>query len=121
MEQVQLPAAATTAAAGRAFLRAFCRRNAVPSGVYDDAALIVSELLTNAFLHARSAAEVCVTWRGGTLHVVVADRSRALPQLGDGSPDATSGRGVLIMDALAVSWGAEPEADGKRVWFELTA
>lgn len=51
----------------------------MPAALAADAVLIASELLGNAYLHARSAAGLSVSWQAGTLRVEVADDSAALP------------------------------------------
>jgi hypothetical protein len=55
--------------------------------------------------------------------VSVSDRGRALPRLPSSQPDDTamSGRGLLIVDALATAWGVTPmdPPPGKTVWFRL--
>jgi len=72
-----------------------------------------------AYLHARSAAGLSVSWEAGTLRVEVADDSAATPGRVDAGSDATSGRGMLITDALAGWWGARLAGVGKVVWFEV--
>ena len=37
------------------------------------------------------------------------------------SPEAEGGRGVWLVESLAVGWGVDPLPDGKRVWFEVEA
>jgi hypothetical protein len=54
-----------------------------------------------------------------TLHVDVSDDNSTLPVVPDPEHNATSGRGLGIVDALADRWGITPTADGKTVWFEL--
>ena len=119
MQQVSLPVSALSARNARAFLWAFCRSHAVPAQVVEDAVLIVSEVVGNAYLHARSGVRLCAQYSGQVLHVEVADNSPVLPQLREGSLEATGGRGVLILDALAARWGAREGLAGKVVWFEL--
>ncbi|MGW7434612.1 ATP-binding protein [Streptomyces sp. NPDC054849] len=43
----------------------------------------------------------------------------SLPQARFAAPDAESGRGLLLVDSLAKSWGTVPTAEGKAVWFSL--
>ena len=84
----------------------------------DDADLMVSELIANVALHARSACTVTIVATDSTLRVDVADASPVLPQLRNFSIDATTGRGIRLIDTLAESWGAEPGPEGgKTVWF----
>lgn len=85
----------------------------------ESAQLLISELVVNAVLHAESAVTVRLSLRPGTLRVEVADTSSAPPQPREVDAAAVTGRGLLIVDAVASSWGVEPTDDGKSVWFEL--
>ena len=89
--------------------------------VQDTAALLATELVTNAARHAGGELRVRAGVRVDTLLVEVSDTSPALPEL-TGLPDwtAESGRGLVLVDALADRWGSDPLPTGKRVWFELS-
>jgi anti-sigma regulatory factor (Ser/Thr protein kinase) len=83
--------------------------------------LLVSELVTNAIVHARTTATVNVRRAAGALRIAVSDDSAAPPTL-DLHPElaAEGGRGLLIVSMLATRWGVERgSAGGKAVWFEL--
>lgn len=81
------------------------------------AALLVSELATNAVRHAKSPFTVAMHHYSGTLDVEVADEDPALPELR--VPDVEGGRGLRIVDALADEWGIRPRDTGKCVYFRL--
>jgi anti-sigma regulatory factor (Ser/Thr protein kinase) len=84
--------------------------------------LLGSELATNAVLHARTDYEVRVSHTADdTVRVEVVDSNTRLPSVAPVPVDATSGRGLLIVQALASSWGIDNYGDGKVVWFELPA
>lgn len=84
---------------------------------YLDSALVVtSELVTNAVLHARTTLTVKVEVQGPTVRVEVYDENPRLPIMAPCPPDATSGRGLSLVAALATSWGMENRDDGKVVW-----
>lgn len=87
----------------------------------DPAALLVSEVATNAVLHARSPFAVEVSRRRGVVRVEVSDRSPAGPQRRRHSASATTGRGLALVATLSTAWGTEAAARpwAKRVWFEL--
>ena len=84
-----------------------------------DAELLVSELVTNAVLHARSGARVDIEHVGTTVRVAVCDDSPALPRVRHYGPEAVTGRGMLLVQRIADRWGVEPCDDGKCVWFEF--
>ncbi len=84
------------------------------------AALLTSELATNAVVHAAMDFEVEVTNTGHGLHVAVIDPSSAPAALMPASEVAEHGRGLRILDAVAARWGVESlDGSGKSVWFEL--
>lgn len=89
------------------------------SELIDTATLLVSELVTNAVLHARSASELVLRQTGGRLRVEIADASATGPTRRSYSVDAGTGRGMMLVEALAMRWGSDRDGDGKRVWFEL--
>lgn len=86
-------------------------------------ALLVSELVTNVVLHARTRCEVVLSTDGDRVRVEVHDGSDALPaQAGWRSPEALSGRGMVLVDELADTHGVEVDpGGGKLVWFEVLA
>jgi anti-sigma regulatory factor (Ser/Thr protein kinase) len=91
-------------------------------GHADTAALLVSELVTNAIVHGRSAVQLRVAMLESTIRVEVNDRSVQAPSLVESSPSEPGGYGLPLVDSLADQWGYEMiPGDGKRVWFELQA
>jgi len=115
---LHLPPDHAAAARARRFvsdtLRGWGCDDAIP-----DAQLLVSELVTNAVLHARSATRVTVTRDGATVRISVDDDSPTRPRLRELGPEAVTGRGLLLVDRIARRWGVDPRADGKCVWFEV--
>ena len=92
-----------------------------PNGVIDDLALLVSELATNAVLHARTPFAIDLSIEPDVVRVAVDDESPDLPHPRVAGVEATTGRGLLILESLADRWGVKPlgpERPGKRVWFE---
>jgi anti-sigma regulatory factor (Ser/Thr protein kinase) len=91
----------------------------------DTAALVVAELAANAVLHGRVRGRdmmLRLTHDGPRIRIEVADaRGERLPQLPCCAvSDADTGRGLLLVDALATRWGVDTEpGPGKRVWAEL--
>lgn len=81
--------------------------------------LLVSELVTNSIVHARSEVEVSVSFASDLVRVAVFDSSLEPPVRGSDGPAATSGRGLLMLDALSSAWGIDFTSGGKSVWFEI--
>ena len=81
--------------------------------------LLVSELVTNAVVHAHSEAEVVVRLTSSAVRVEVLDRSRDLPVVRQPAPTDVSGRGLALVEALATAWGVRMLPEGKAVWFEV--
>jgi anti-sigma regulatory factor (Ser/Thr protein kinase) len=87
------------------------------------AALLVSELVTNAVVHARSEVGLVVgrSEKRAVLRIEVHDGSAQRPVPGMFELEALSGRGMALVEAMASRWGVESDGTGKRVWFELDA
>jgi len=86
----------------------------------DAVMLLVSEVVTNAVQHGRTDFEVAVRMQPHEVTVEVADHNPRMPQPCLAPPDAPSGKGLLVVDATAASWGSERHHDGKVVWFSVT-
>lgn len=86
----------------------------------DTAVLLVSEVVTNAVLHART--EVMLTMRrvGSGVRIEVSDGSALPPSMRWHSDTSTTGRGLRMLDLLADAWSAESTATGKTVWFTVS-
>lgn len=85
----------------------------------DVAELLVSELVTNAIRHGRTACVLELTATPTVLRAAVTDRGGGAPQLRHPAPEDVSGRGLGIVEALASRWGVENLSSGKVVWFEI--
>ncbi|MGW0814690.1 SpoIIE family protein phosphatase [Streptomyces viridiviolaceus] len=94
--------------------------------IVDDAVVLTSELVTNAVVHAGTAADVVCLRTDEGVRIEVADRypEREVPLQGSavnmGSPDREGGRGLQLCAALAGRWGVEYTPTHKNVWFQLT-
>jgi anti-sigma regulatory factor (Ser/Thr protein kinase) len=97
------------------------RRLGHTDALRDDARVVVTELAANAIVHARTPFSVAIHADGTQLRIGVRDRNRGLPALQEPSPHRPTGRGLLLVSALATRWGVEPLTDGKVVWAELRA
>ncbi len=87
--------------------------------VADNAILMISELVTNAILHGGEGALLTLTHDDLKIRAEVRDSSPAMPVVRSYSETATTGRGMVIVDALAAAWGTFAVDGGKVVWFEL--
>ncbi len=87
----------------------------------ETAELLVSEIVTNALVHAGTPIEVGFTLVGQGLHVEVADGSPHLPSPRGYGPSAGTGRGLMLLEGMVDEWGVEPAESGKTVWFRIAS
>ncbi|MDQ1286924.1 MAG: hypothetical protein QG622_489 [Actinomycetota bacterium] len=85
----------------------------------DTAALLLTELVSNAVRHSDQSFRAQVELMDRRLRVEVEDTSERMPVLRQPEAAATEGRGLRLVDTLATSWGAQLEEQGKVVWFEM--
>ncbi len=121
--EVTLPAARPAAALARQVTRAAVAAWRL-GDLADSAVLLVSELVTNAVMHAGPDAAGTVLrleYGGGWLRIEVHDTSPHAPR--PRTPDwlDESGFGLMLVDSLATKWGVQQTAQGKAVWAELDA
>ena len=116
VDRLQLPPEPSSAGSARRFVAAAL---VAGSEVAELAVLLVSELASNAVLHARTAFEVVIHVDNQHLRVEVHDGSPALPTLKDYVAESITGRGLHMVAASADNWGFDVHDDGKVVWFEL--
>ncbi|MFE7778648.1 SpoIIE family protein phosphatase [Streptomyces sp. NPDC057445] len=102
--------------------RAFLAESLVEWGctqLSDDAQLLVSEVVTNAIQHGQGPVNLRIRLNSTELTVEVSDHSHHPPQPRLAAADDESGRGLILVDTLAGSWGMRPTDDGKTTWFTL--
>ncbi|MDQ1682997.1 MAG: hypothetical protein QOH99_1538 [Frankiaceae bacterium] len=107
-----------SAGVARRFVRSALLDSGRPEWV-DRAELAVSELVTNAILHAHTELLVDVTVTATDATVNVRDNSPQLPTQRHWGASATTGRGLALVASLSVTYGVDLETDGKSVWFRL--
>ena len=117
---VCLPATAESPYRSRQFVREALLEWSLRD-LLDDATLLVSELTSNALMHAHTPMVVGASWSpaAGVLRISVHDDDGAHPVVRHPDAHATSGRGLEILEHVASRWGVTHENDGKVVWFEL--
>jgi hypothetical protein len=106
-------------AASPALARAFCDdvlTGTVGDACRDDARLVVSELVTNAVVHARTWIELAIFVRDSMVHIEVTDFGVDRPRVWVGTE---GGRGIPIVEALCHEWGVTDLGSAKTVWCEL--
>jgi anti-sigma regulatory factor (Ser/Thr protein kinase) len=113
----ELPASTSSARLARDLVRRALVGFETP--VVEIAELLVSELVTNAIAHAHSAPVMRIDVTGQAVRVAVQDASPGPVEVHEAPQDAAHGRGLLLVDTLAASWGWAPTPEGKRVWFTL--
>ncbi len=109
------------ASLARHFLREFLQRAEVSDDLTAIAELCLSELVTNAIVHAGGRSELRATLETA-LTVSVRDRGGHAPDAApddDQDPLRVHGRGLQLVEALADRWGSERDALGTSVWFSL--
>ncbi len=94
---------------------------AISASLVEDALLCVSELVTNALQASCEYVCINVGIDLGRVRIVVTDDARGWPTMKRPGPNDPNGRGLMIIDAIAESWGVERIGPNKAVWAELEA
>lgn len=89
---------------------------AVPAEVVDELELITSELVTNAFVHARPPIDLRLRHTAHEVVLEVQDRAVLRPRRRRPDDDDEHGRGLNIVEVLATDWGTRSSESGKTVW-----
>lgn len=79
--------------------------------------LLTTELVANAVLHGHAPLILDVDCSPGEVSVAVTDANPEPPRLRTAGREATSGRGIALVDVLATAWGHRPSLTGKTTWF----
>jgi anti-sigma regulatory factor (Ser/Thr protein kinase) len=126
MGTVLLPCAPASVAVARQRLTADLHAAGIVHAAVGDAALVVSELLSNAIMHARPlpGASLQVAWAvdADSVEVAVSDGGAPTrPHPGHASVSSLGGRGLDIVEYLARTWGVRNDPSGLTVWAVLAA
>jgi anti-sigma regulatory factor (Ser/Thr protein kinase) len=121
---LQLPFTASSVGIARRHLASDLIEAGVCAAAVTDAALVISELLSNALQHAGPlpGAGIRVTWdlEDGSVRVTVSDGGGTTrPELGQPTPTTTGGRGLRIVARLSRRWGTLRDEEGTTVWAEV--
>jgi anti-sigma regulatory factor (Ser/Thr protein kinase) len=90
-------------------------------GVQESAILLVSELVTNALLHAGGPARLELRPKADRVRICVSDDAPVEPTPQHPDDESDHGRGLMLVDMLAREWGVVPAGLGKTVWAEVAA
>jgi anti-anti-sigma factor len=122
-DELGLAPTPNAAAAARWFVRETLQswRLGPPDGeLSEQAQLLADELVTNAVVHARTDMRLRLELGGELLHIGVRDFDPRLPGPLPDDPQAQGGRGLRLVEWVAVAWGAQPHpGGGKFVWCTL--
>ena len=116
--EVTLPGATSSVPTARRFVESLLSSWGFPDLAWS-AAMCVSELAGNCALHARTRFAIRVELEGGVARIEVSDGSVQVPAQRSYGADATTGRGLRLVEEYATSWGIDITGDGKTVWVVL--
>jgi sigma-B regulation protein RsbU (phosphoserine phosphatase) len=121
LRATRLPPEPDSVSAARRFAAQAVSELGGPAEATCEVQLLVSELATNAVVHAGTPMRLSVLGGPQGLRVEVRDDDPTVPASPSAmpSPTATGGRGILLVDAIADHWGVNRSEKGKTIWFEL--
>jgi anti-sigma regulatory factor (Ser/Thr protein kinase) len=116
-QKIELPSDVASCSVARRFVRETLAQAA--DDLRANASLLVSEVVTNAVLHASGPVTVEIQQNGSAYRIAVSDCSRTPPTEKGYRADDATGRGLHLLDSLAAAWGWKRTGPGKVVWFDL--
>jgi anti-sigma regulatory factor (Ser/Thr protein kinase) len=115
---LDLPPVPSSAGRARSAVRDYLV-SSCPDEIVETTALLVTELVTNAVLHAGTDILVVVDQTPGFVKIRVCDESEARIVNRPLEPTAATGRGLRLVEQLATAWGVVSVPPGKEVWCEI--
>lgn len=112
MDSVLLPPEPDSPTEARLFTRRLLRSWRVAPSVIEDAELLVTEVVTNSVIHARTPVNVVISRAAGEIRFAVSDRGPGGIEMRAPAPRASTGRGMFLVDRLASGWSAARDAGG---------
>ena len=116
-QKIELAADVASCSTARRFVQETLAQAA--DDIRTSASLLISEVITNALLHASGPVTVEVQQKGSAYRIAVSDGSRTPPTGKGYRADDATGRGLHLLDCLAAAWGWNRTGTGKVVWFDL--
>lgn len=116
---ITVPSVPTSVAAVRRYTVGVCRDAGLEAELVDNAALLVSEVATNALVHGCGDVRVTAYVTGASLRVEVSDEDPGMPEPRHAGVLDEGGRGLALLEALSADWGTDSTPAGKTVWFVL--
>jgi anti-sigma regulatory factor (Ser/Thr protein kinase) len=116
---VELLGRPASARAARVFTGDVLADDGVEASVIELAVLLVSELVTNAVVHAPGRISLTVHADAHWVRIEVEDQEPSPPLVRPATQDELNGRGLGVVDKLATDWGTQQRATHKVVWFEI--
>jgi anti-sigma regulatory factor (Ser/Thr protein kinase) len=105
--------------AARTWVTTFVDEHHGGDALRDDAALVVSELVTNALRHGAGSVVLRASFNDGRLSIAVSDSGDALPEQLPIDAERIGGLGLHIVERVSGEWGVAPFPGGKAVWAVL--
>ena len=118
--EVQLPPQPASVAAARRRVRTLLE-HAGRLDLIEPTVLLVSEIVTNALLHAGTEITLAATLSEAGVRVEVGDGNTHLPSRRRYAATAGTGRGLMMLESMVDDWGVHRHPDGKVVWFDVSS
>jgi PAS domain S-box-containing protein len=118
--EVRLPPQPSSVAAARGHVRDLLK-GSERQDLAEPAVLLVSEIVTNALLHAGTEIDLKASVEAAGIRVEVGDGSLHVPSPRRYAATAGTGRGLMMLESMVDDWGVSLRPDGKTVWFLLSS